>query len=276
MTRPIHCSRFVIVQCTAEAQVPARSPAASRRSIPRMRRPPLRPRRAPHPLRRLVPRRAAGFELPLGTDRRPLRGARRSPPGYSRGRMETPAADDDFADALGRAGARRSLPNRRAPGRGRDGGGVRRRSPDAAEAGGDQDDPRRLRQQSRRRRRGSSRRLLATARIDHPHVVSAIDCGHLPGGGTYLVIQLVRGVSLWQKQEAGPLPWAQVCQIGASRSPTRWRRRTRLGIVHRDLKPENVLLETAGRWVAARARRRLRAGARVRGGDGSPGPRRAS
>lgn len=84
---------------------------------------------------------------------------------------------------------------------------------------------------------------LATARIDHPHVVSAIDCGHLPGGGTYLVIQLVRGVSLWQKQEPGPLPWAQVCQIGFQVADALAAAHA-LGIVHRDLKPENILLET--------------------------------
>jgi serine/threonine protein kinase len=83
---------------------------------------------------------------------------------------------------------------------------------------------------------------LATARIDHPHVVSAIDYGHLPGGGTYLVIQLVRGVSLWQKQEAGPLPWAQVCQIGAQVADALAAAHA-AGIIHRDLKPENILLE---------------------------------
>ncbi len=84
---------------------------------------------------------------------------------------------------------------------------------------------------------------LATARIDHPHVVSAIDYGHLPGGGTYLVIQLVRGVSLWHKQEAGPLPWAQVCQIGVQVADALAAAHA-AGIVHRDLKPENILLET--------------------------------
>ncbi|MBL9103553.1 MAG: serine/threonine protein kinase [Myxococcales bacterium] len=83
---------------------------------------------------------------------------------------------------------------------------------------------------------------LATARIDHPHVVSAIDYGHLPGGGTYLVIQLVHGQSLGHRLAAGPLPWLQVCQIG-SQVADALAAAHQAGIVHRDLKPENVLLE---------------------------------
>jgi serine/threonine protein kinase len=84
---------------------------------------------------------------------------------------------------------------------------------------------------------------LATARIDHPHVVSAIDYGRLPGGGTYLVIQLVRGISLWQKQEAGPMPWRQACQLGVQIADALAAAHA-VGIIHRDLKPENILLES--------------------------------
>src|SRR5688572_2157971 len=60
-----------------------------------------------------------------------------------------------------------------------------------------------------------TREALATARIEHPHVVSAIDYGHLPGGGTYLVMQLVRGETLSQRLEGGALPWERVCLLGS-------------------------------------------------------------
>src|SRR5512139_3583965 len=41
-----------------------------------------------------------------------------------------------------------------------------------------------------------AREAMATARIDHPHVASAIDYGQLDDGTTYLVMQLVRGENL--------------------------------------------------------------------------------
>ena len=41
-----------------------------------------------------------------------------------------------------------------------------------------------------------AREALATAQIEHPHVASAIDFGHLPEGGAFLVTQLVRGENL--------------------------------------------------------------------------------
>ncbi|MCY0994868.1 hypothetical protein OV203_47515 [Nannocystis sp. ILAH1] len=64
----------------------------------------------------------------------------------------------------------------------------------------------------------------------------------MPGGGTYLAVHLVRGVNLWQKMEAGPLPWVQVCQIGPHVTDGLAAAHT-AGIVHRDLKPKNILLE---------------------------------
>src|SRR5688500_165020 len=55
-----------------------------------------------------------------------------------------------------------------------------------------------------------AREALATAQLDHPHVASAIDHGKLPEGGAYLVIQLVRGLSLADRMQQGALPWPEV------------------------------------------------------------------
>jgi tRNA A-37 threonylcarbamoyl transferase component Bud32 len=87
-----------------------------------------------------------------------------------------------------------------------------------------------------------AREALATAQLDHPHVASAIDFGHLPEGGAYLVIQLVRGEGLGDRIDRGPLPWPDVCQLGAQVADALAAAHA-AGIIHRDLKPDNVLLE---------------------------------
>lgn len=87
-----------------------------------------------------------------------------------------------------------------------------------------------------------AREATATGQIDHPHVASAIDFGHLPEGGAYLVIQLVRGEGLGQLLHRGPLTTAQVCELGAQIADALGAAHA-AGIVHRDLKPDNVMLE---------------------------------
>ncbi|MDC0666678.1 serine/threonine-protein kinase [Nannocystis radixulma] len=87
-----------------------------------------------------------------------------------------------------------------------------------------------------------AREALATAQIDHPHVASAMDYGHLPDGGAYLVIQLVRGESLAKRLERGPLPWRQVAELGGQIADALATCHA-VGIIHRDLKPDNILLE---------------------------------
>lgn len=88
-----------------------------------------------------------------------------------------------------------------------------------------------------------AREAMATAKLDHPHVASALDYGKLEDGGAYLVMQLVRGPSFMDIMERdGALPWPRVCSLGAQIADALAAAHAE-GIVHRDLKPENVLIE---------------------------------
>ncbi len=88
-----------------------------------------------------------------------------------------------------------------------------------------------------------AREAMVSAKLDHPHVASAMDFGRLPEGGAYLVLQLVRGPSVQDVLEReGALAWPRVCAIGAQVADALAAAHAE-GIVHRDLKPENVLLE---------------------------------
>jgi len=89
------------------------------------------------------------------------------------------------------------------------------------------------------------REAMATAKIDHPHVASAIDFGRLPEGGAFLVLALVRGEHLGKRLRRGALPWPEVCLLGAQIADALATAHA-AGIIHRDLKPENVLLERRG------------------------------
>lgn len=85
---------------------------------------------------------------------------------------------------------------------------------------------------------------MATAVIDHPNVVSALDCGTLPDRGAYLVMQLVQGSSLHQVLEQhGSLHWSRAADLGAQIADALSAAKQH-GIVHRDLKPDNMVIQT--------------------------------
>jgi serine/threonine-protein kinase len=88
-----------------------------------------------------------------------------------------------------------------------------------------------------------AREAMATSRIEHPNVISALDYGQLDDGTAYLAVQLVRGPSLTRVLRAeGPMHWARVANIGAQIADALSAAHGH-GIVHRDLKPDNVLLQ---------------------------------
>ena len=85
------------------------------------------------------------------------------------------------------------------------------------------------------------REMEAVGRLDHPHVVRAMDAGE-HDGKHYLVMEYVSGIDLAQLVDRlGPLPIADACELA---------RQAALGLqaahdqqmVHRDIKPSNLIL----------------------------------
>src|SRR4029079_1491529 len=80
------------------------------------------------------------------------------------------------------------------------------------------------------------------ARLEHPHIVPLYDYWREPGVA-YLVMRLLRGGSLHDLLQQGPLPLSLtlrvVDQVGAALHIAH-----RAGVGHRDLKPANILLDT--------------------------------
>jgi hypothetical protein len=86
------------------------------------------------------------------------------------------------------------------------------------------------------------REALASARIQHPHVVNATDFGKLDDGAFFLVLEYVSGKSLRRViDERGALPPAHALGL-AIQIADALAAAHQAGVVHRDLKPENVML----------------------------------
>lgn len=87
---------------------------------------------------------------------------------------------------------------------------------------------------------------LTVARVKHPNIVEVYDVSDDTEPERYLVVELVRGVTLRQLlAEAGPLPPEVAASIGYEVA-TALAHAHRHGVIHRDIKPENVLLSTDG------------------------------
>jgi hypothetical protein len=87
-----------------------------------------------------------------------------------------------------------------------------------------------------------SREARASAKVDHPNVVRVFDFGELPGGGAYLVLEYLQGVTLRRElHQRGALPpeeaAAMLLQIFHGVEAAHHRQ-----VIHRDLKPENIFL----------------------------------
>ena len=87
-----------------------------------------------------------------------------------------------------------------------------------------------------------------SARINHPNVIDIFDVGQTDDGQLFLVMELLRGVSLdiaLKRQAEVPLSLhGLVCMLADVASALAAAHRS--GVVHRDLKPSNVFLHEVG------------------------------
>ncbi|MBX3273399.1 MAG: serine/threonine protein kinase [Sandaracinaceae bacterium] len=90
------------------------------------------------------------------------------------------------------------------------------------------------------------REARAAAALDHPGIARVFDVGETQDGGTYLVMELVRGKSLREHLREGSLDRAArlaiVREIADALDHAHG-----AGVIHRDVKPENVMVREDGR-----------------------------
>lgn len=86
-----------------------------------------------------------------------------------------------------------------------------------------------------------AREAMATAKVRHPNIASALDFGSLDDGAAYLVMERVPGHALTDHLEKEPLPFRRVLTIGLQIADALVAAHSE-GIIHRDLKPDNVML----------------------------------
>ncbi len=83
----------------------------------------------------------------------------------------------------------------------------------------------------------------ALTRLRDPHTITAYELGEAPDGTLYIVMELLRGESLYERYRVhGALPWRRVMTIARAVCSSLGEAHT-LGIIHRDLKPTNIHLE---------------------------------
>ncbi|MBW3597297.1 MAG: serine/threonine protein kinase [Planctomycetes bacterium] len=90
-----------------------------------------------------------------------------------------------------------------------------------------------------------AREMEAVGRLEHPHIVRAMDAGE-HDGLHYLVMEFVPGLDLSRLvHRHGPLSAADACEI-ARQAAVGLQHAHEHGLIHRDVKPSNLMLTPAG------------------------------
>ncbi len=85
------------------------------------------------------------------------------------------------------------------------------------------------------------REIQAAARLEHPHIVQALDADDV-GGTLLLAMELVEGIDLARLvKQRGPLP-VPLCCACVRQAALGLQHALERGLVHRDIKPSNLLL----------------------------------
>ena len=91
------------------------------------------------------------------------------------------------------------------------------------------------------------REARAASALNHPHICTIYDVGHAEeaDGRPYLVMELLRGHTLYEVMARGPMALATVVNVGVQVAEALDAAHA-AGIVHRDLKPANVFISARG------------------------------
>jgi serine/threonine protein kinase len=89
------------------------------------------------------------------------------------------------------------------------------------------------------------REARAVSALTHPNIATVFDYGETPEGQPYIVMELIKGQTLNDLLQEGPLTLAQAVQIVASIAEALGEAHHQ-GIVHRDVKPSNIVITERG------------------------------
>jgi len=85
------------------------------------------------------------------------------------------------------------------------------------------------------------REAKAAQKLAHPNIIEIFDQGEIPEGGVYLVMELLRGVTVADLLDRGRIPLGRTLSIGIQITRALARAHD-LEVIHRDLKPENLFV----------------------------------
>jgi serine/threonine protein kinase len=86
--------------------------------------------------------------------------------------------------------------------------------------------------------------IQALARLQHPNIVAVFDAG-TDAGVSFVVMQLIDGVTLAERTRGSAFPAAETARVGGAVADALVHVHS-LGMVHRDIKPGNILCATNG------------------------------